>query len=93
MTQKPPEMPQELFVKNDQVYVSCDYDDHFYIADKTSFVPEDESRYILAAPKEDVERALDGMPEGRNHGDLIRWIDNHGETIRRVLLANVGRGI
>lgn len=49
------------------------------------------TRYILPAPKEDVERALEDMPDKDKTDDTGMWLKDNYETIRRVLLANAGR--
>lgn len=82
MTQKPPEMQE---VK--QVWLQVGFGDEgetTWCDHSTGWEPEI-GPFILAAPKEDAEKAL-------------RWLDDnvigpkrHMETIRRVLLANAGR--
>jgi len=34
-----------------------------------------------------IKSAREEMPEGRNHGDLIRWLDRHQKTILEALSA------
>lgn len=86
---KTPEMPQEI-----HAVTNADNRVDVWL----TFDPKRESvRYILAAPKEDVERALEDMDRPRGHSvqsqdynDLLTY-RRHKETIRRVLLANAGR--
>ena len=93
MTQKPQDMPQEIWAMKTGV----GYGD--WVQPKMGV---ERSRYILASPKEDVERALEEMPELRNNytqedalewlGKVEAWFRLNSETIRRVLMANAGRG-
>lgn len=95
MTQKPPEKEIWAISREErQTYarISCSTLNHGR---------EGYPRYILAAPKEDVERALDDMDElfkDKNpafnvaHHLQARFLSKHIETIRRVLMANAGRG-
>lgn len=98
MTQKPP----EIFVTGRYVaYRGDQYSDKGVLSNVED--RPDYTRYVLAAPKEDVERALEEMPELRNNytqedalewlGKVEAWFRLNSETIRRVLLANAGRGI
>lgn len=34
-----------------------------------------------------IKSAREEMPESRNHGDLIRWLDKHNQTILKALSA------
>lgn len=87
MTQKPPEIPQEIYARPDT---------HEGVWDTKPSGYAHETRYILPAPKEDVNRALEAFPDLGDH--FRTWktktpvlSQEQYETIRRVLLANAGR--
>lgn len=94
MTQKPP----EIFVTGRYVCFRGDKHSDNGVLTNVEDRP-DYTRYILAAPKEDVEAAvkmLDGLDDFIQDGCSARPEDkSHAlsalETIRRVLLANAGR--
>ncbi len=102
MTQKPPEMPQEIYA----VWDGEEGHDHPEMMTGTwvnGMLVAGAVKYVLALPKEDVERALEdweffekfvSVPENIFpfvRSDFLK--SKSFETIRRVLMANAGRGI
>ena len=91
MTQKPPEMPPVIWA-----YMDPENDGGGFNVDESDGIPDSpwiNGRYILAAPKEDVEEALKALDRVYICQDPIKDYrpTKDYETIRRVLLANAGR--
>lgn len=104
MTQKPQDMPQEIWAYQGKYQIGVSTRPVDPITGKANFP---RSRYILAAPKKDVERALEwinaeiaeckkGEAHQLEHAPNFASIFTNRlrelETIRRVLMANAGRG-
>lgn len=90
MTQKPPEKEIWAISREERqtyVRISCSTLNHD--GEQGCY------RYILAAPKEDVERALNTLQQIEERINSLDGMYSWGgeiETIRRVLMANAGRG-